>query len=138
MDVEQAQFNRPAYASATVAPGAANVAEVSIQTRNLNGVPMGGGFVFLFLSDSAIGVGLTAVTASGAVQCKNTPLNGVDVSVLSAKKALLVQPRITTDQSLTATYVLSITDAAKTPFKVCLQIGGFTQVVATLTTASYG
>jgi hypothetical protein len=34
--------------------------------------------------------------------------------------------------------VLSITDAAKTAFKVCCQIDDVSQVVTTLATASYG
>jgi hypothetical protein len=131
MDIEQWQFDQPAYATATVAPGVATVAEVTVTVRNLNGAPRGGGYHLLFLSDSPVGAGLTAVTASGAVANK-VGAGGADIGILSAKKALLVQP------FANALYVLSITDAAKTPFKVCSQIGGITQVLATLATASYG
>jgi hypothetical protein len=133
MEVEQLQFDRPAYASATVAPGAANVAEVTITFRNVNGKPVAAGFFYLFLSDSAQGVGLTAVTASGAVGSKGA-VYGTDVFTLVAKKALIVQPRTPNNVA----YTLSITDAAKTAFKVCVQVGGVPQVVATLATASYG
>ena len=133
MEVAQRQVDTPAYATATVAPAAANVAEVTITFRNLNGKPLVTGFYYLFLSDSPTGVGLTAVTASGAVASKGA-LYGTDVAVLVAKKALIVQARTPAG----IVYVLSITDAAKTAFRVCVQIGGVTQVVATLTTASYG
>jgi hypothetical protein len=130
MDVEQRQFDQPAYAVASVAPGASTVSEITIQVRNANGAPRGPVILYLFLSDSVAGVGLTAATASGAVAAKAA--SGTDITVLFAKKALLVQTLAN------GTYVLSITDAAKTAFKVCVQIDDIAQVLATLATASYG
>ena len=132
MDIEQRQIDQPAYATATVAPGATTVSEITLTVRNANGAPRGPVMLFLFLSDSAAGAGLTAVTASGAVACKTAGTLGTDIAVLTAKKALLVQTLAN------GTYVLSITDAAKTAFKVCTQIDDIAQVVATLATASYG
>jgi hypothetical protein len=131
MDVEQRQFDQPAYAVASVAPGASTVSEITLRVRNANGAPRGPVMLYLFLSDSPAGVGLTAVTASGAVAVKAGGF-GADILVLTAKKALLIQTLAD------GTYVLSITDAAKTAFKVCVQIDDIAQVVATLAAASYG
>jgi len=131
-DIEQRQIDQPAYASAVVAPGATTVSEITITVRNSNGAARGPVMFYLFLSDSAQAVGLTAATASGTVACKTAGTLGTDISVLVAKKALLVQTLAN------GTYVLSITDAAKFAFKVCVQIDDIAQVVATLATASYG
>lgn len=131
-DVAQREFDRPFYATAAVAAGAANVAEVTITAKNANGKPVGPTAFQLFLSDSAAGVGVTATTASGAVTDKTAGTTGIVLGTLTSKKSLVVQ-------TLAAgTYVLSITDTAKTLFKVCVQIDGIVFVVATLATASYG
>lgn len=115
----------------TPAAGAANVCEVTIQAKDANGdnlthvAPL-----LVWLSDAATGAGLTGTTASGAVQAK---AGSTDLGVLTAKKALLVQT------SAAGVYVLSITDTAKTLFKVCVQsLSGGTPAIATLTADDYG
>jgi hypothetical protein len=132
MDIEQRQVDQPAYATAAVVAGATTVSEITITARNVNGAPRGPVMMYVYLSDSPVGAGLTAATASGNVQCKTAGTLGTDISVLVAKKAMLVQTLAN------GTYVLSITDAAKSLFKVCVQIDDIAQVVATLATASYG
>lgn len=132
MDIEQRQIDQPAYATAVVAAGASTVSEITLTVRNANGKPVGPVMLDLYLSDSAAGAGLTAVTASGAVACKTAGTLGTDIAVHVAKKALRVQTLAN------GNYTLSITDSAKSPFKVCAQIDDVAQVVATLATASYG
>jgi hypothetical protein len=132
-DVSQRQFDKPADASATVATDGANATLVTIKIRNANGAPVQQPTNFdLYLSDSAKGYGLTAATASGAVQGKNNGVTGTDLSTYVAKKALYVQ------SILGSTYQLSITDTAKTAFKVCVGLDDMTFVVAPLSAASYG
>jgi hypothetical protein len=131
-DIEQRQIDQPAYATAAVVAGATTVSEITITVRNSNGQPKGPVMLYVYLSDSTVGAGLTAATASGTVACKTAGTLGTDISVLVAKKALLVQTLAN------GTYVLSITDAAKTAFKICCQIDDVSQVVTTLATASYG
>lgn len=116
----------------TPAAGAANVCEVTIQAKDANGdnvahvVPL-----YVWLSDAATGEGLTGTAASGAVAAKAA--SGTDLSVLVAKKALLVQTKAD------GSYVLSITDSAKTAFKVCVQSpNGELPTIDTLETADYG
>jgi hypothetical protein len=86
----------------------------------------------LWLSDTLNGSLLTAVTASGAVQGKNNGVTGTDFVVHSTKKALCVKTLAN------GTYQLSITDTAKTPFKIFVQVDGIGIRVASLVTASYG
>lgn len=131
-DVMQRQFDRPFYATATVAAGAANVSEVTITARNANGKAVGPSTFDLWLSDSAVGTGYTATTASGAVTVKTAGTTGTLIGTFLAKFGLKVQTLAN------GTFVLSITDTAKTAFKVCVQIDGITFVVATLVTANYG
>jgi hypothetical protein len=132
MDIEQRLMDQPAYATATVAPGATTVSLITITVRNANGAPRGPTTFDVFLSDATTGVGLTAVTASGAVGTQTPGTTGTDIDAAVAKKYVTVQ------NLANGTYVLSITDAAKTPFKVCTHILGVTNVVASLVTASYG
>jgi hypothetical protein len=132
MDIEQRLMDQPAYATATVTPGASTVSLVTITVRNANGAPRGPTNFDVLLSDAANGQGLTAVTASGNVGTQTAGTTGTDLQSYVAKKALYVQ------NLANGTYVLSITDAAKTAFKVCAVVEGMTIVVATLATASYG
>jgi hypothetical protein len=133
VDVTQRAFDKPAYASAVVATDGANATFVTLTIRNANRAPVQQPTNFdLYLSDSAKGYGLTAATATGAVQGKNNGVTGTDLSTYVAKKALYVQ------SILGSTYQLSITDAAKTPFKVCVGLDDMTFVAATLSAASYG
>lgn len=115
------------------AAGGSNVCEVTITAKDADGAVLAGVHNFdLWLSDAASGAGLTATTASGAVDAKAA--SGVNLLVMSAKKALRVQTLAT------GIFILSITDTAKTAFKVCAQApgSGKTIVGATLITANYG
>lgn len=114
--------------------GAANITNVMLQVVDNQDRAIAGVFVLeIFLSDSAVGAGLTATTASGTVVV-GTP--GADLFDFVAKKFKAVQ----TDA--TGKYQLVITDTAKTNFKVCVRGSGPTVsnviVVATLTTGLYG
>lgn len=116
----------------TPAAGGANVSLITIQAVDYFGVAMSQVINFdLWLSDATTGAGLTATTASGAVAAG---ASGADLATLTTKKALRVQ----TDA--TGKYILSITDTAKTAFKVCAQVpdSGVTVVGATLATGNYG
>lgn len=131
-DVTQRLIDKPAYATAAVAAGAANVSEVTITIRNANGKAVGPANFDVWLSDSATGVGYSATTSSGAVTVKTAGTTGTLIGTYLAKFGLRVQ-------CLAAgTFVLSITDTAKTAFKVVVQIDDTPIVVATLATASYG
>jgi hypothetical protein len=132
MDIEQWQFDRPAYATATVAPGGANTAEVTITLRNVNGKPVGPTMFPLYLASQPTGDGIFTGAAPGAFACKTPGTLGTDINVLTAGKALLVQTLGN------GTYVLSITDATKRAFPVAVQIGEAPQVVTTLSAANYG
>ena len=122
-------WKRMTNATATVAAGAANVSLVTIKARNPNGLPVPGAIFDVYLSDSAVGDGLTATSASGTVVNNGA---GQDLETVTAKKHLRVQA------GDAGTYVLEITDTAKTAFHVFVVIGGRPIRVATLATASYG
>lgn len=133
VDVVQRQYDVPAYATATVAAGAANVSEITITVRNANGKAISTPYCMdLWLSDSAVATGYTATTASGAVTVKTAGTTGTLIGTYLAKFGLRVQTLAN------GTFVLSITDTAKSLFKVCVQTEGVPYVVATLATASYG
>lgn len=117
----------------TPAAGTTNVCEVTIQALDANGEALAGVFNFdLWLSDAASGAGLTATSASGAVTAKAA--SGAVLGTLTSVKALRVQTLAT------GIFVLSITDSAKTAFKVCAQAPGTgkTVVGATLITGNFG
>jgi hypothetical protein len=125
-------YNRPHYVEAAVATDGTNATLVTLTVHNAQGALSGPKIFDVYLSDSTAGVGLTATTASGAVGDKTAGTTGTVIATLTTKKALRVQ-------SLAAgTYQLSITDTAKTAFKICVNLDGVIQVVATLATASYG
>lgn len=130
-DTEQRLFSKPAYATAAVAAGAANVAEVTITARNANGAPVPA-IMDVWLSDSAAGIGYSASTTSGAVTVKTAGTTGTLLGTYLAKFGLHVMTLAN------GTFVLSITDTNKVAFKVCVEIDGTVFVVATLATASYG
>jgi hypothetical protein len=119
-------------ATATVAAGAANVAEITITTRDGNGKPVGNVIFDVFLSDSAVGNGYTASTASGAVTVKTAGTTGNLLFTYLAKFGLLVQ------STTAGVFILSITDTNKVAFKIAVKVDGVVKVVATLATASYG
>jgi predicted RecA/RadA family phage recombinase len=121
----------PLTVAMAAAAGAANVSEVTVTVKDAAGNTVAAVHnLDLWLSDDADGEGLTGTTASGAVAAKAA--SGTDLVAYVAKKALRVQTK------KTGVYVLSITDTAKTAFKVCGAINGKTVVGVTLATASYG
>lgn len=124
--------NQPCTATLTPAAGSSNVCEVTIQVLNGAGVAVAYPVVLdVLLSDAATGTGLTATSASGAVAAKAS--SGTDLSTLVSKKALKVQTKAN------GTYILSITDAAKTGFYVVAHIPGLApSVSAQLVTGNYG
>jgi hypothetical protein len=129
MAVDLDYFKRMTQATAVVAAGAANVSLVTITARNPNGSPVPGAMFDVYLSDSTAGDNLTGTTASGTVVNNGA---GQDLETVTAKKHLRVQA------GSAGTYVLEITDTAKTAFKVFVVVGGRPVRVATLVTASYG
>jgi hypothetical protein len=113
--------------SASAAPGAATVTNITGRITRLDGKPS----VFsadLWLADAASGAGLTAVTATGAVALTT----GLITDTRLAKKDF----RFQTDA--TGRFVLQITDTAKTPFVIVVAFGGAAYPVLTLATANYG
>lgn len=119
--------------SFAAAAGGANVCEVTATVKNAAGATLAGvRSLLVWLSDAATGAGLTGTSASGTVQVKAA--SGADFGALTAKKALMVQTLAD------GTYVLEITDSAKTGFYVCAtDLGsGKTSVSTQLQTADYG
>lgn len=123
---------QPAYASFSPAAGSSNVCEVTITIKDGNGTAVAKPTIFhLMLSDAATGAGLTGTTASGTVAAKAS--SGTDLSTLVSKKALLCQTKAD------GTYILSITDTAKTGFYVVAQVPGqLPSVSSALVTGNYG
>jgi hypothetical protein len=130
--IELNQLNLVADVTLAAAAGGTNVCEVTITMRDNQGNAVVGVYNFdLWLSDNITGEGLTATTASGSVDAKTN--SGTVIGTYVAKKALRAQTLIT------GVFVLSITDSAKTPFKVCVQIPGVSrQRILILTGANYG
>lgn len=117
----------------TAAAGAANVTEVTVTPKDASGNTIAEPQVFdLWLSDDAAGEGLTGTTASGTVTAKSA--SGTVMGTLTAKKALRVQTLAN------GSFVLEITDTAKTAFKVTAGIpdSGKAVVGITLETSDYG
>lgn len=108
------QKDVPVRASFSIAPGATDVAEVTVTFDGGNGVAAAGAYNFnLTLSDNADGTGLTATTASGGIAPKAA--SGEQLQEIEAAKALLVQ------SLADGTFVLDITDSANTGFYVAVQ-----------------
>lgn len=126
-----ALLGRPFSVTMTVATDGSNKTKVTCQLVDIEGTSVSKVMNFdLWLSDATTGAGLTATTASGAVAAG---ASGADIATLTSKKALRVQ------SNASGVYILSITDTAKTAFKVCAQMpDGEVIVGATLATASYG
>ncbi len=119
--------------TAVVTAGASTISEIAITAKDAKGVAMTNSCVFdVYLSDSAVGTGLTATTASGTVQAKAA--SGTVISAMVAKKYIRVMTLGT------GVFTLEITDTAKTAFKVLVvnPASGKPVLVATLVTASYG
>ena len=123
---------KPYSFTMTPGAGAENICEVAIICKGPDGstnvarpVPL-----LVWLSDAATGAGLTSTAASGTVQAK---AGSVDLAVLAAKKALIVQT------SASGNYTLEITDSAKTLYYVCAQsLDGGPITPTLLITGNYG
>lgn len=116
----------------TPAAGTTNVCNVTIAAQDYDGNALAQVTVFdLWLSDATSGAGLTATTASGGIAAGS---KGTVLGVLTTSKAVRVQ----TDA--TGTFILAITDTAKTAFKVCAAGPNSSGAVvgATLATGNYG
>lgn len=123
----------PADVTFAAAAGGANVCEVTLTVVDAAGVAIAEVFnLDVWLSDAATGAGLTGTLASGTVQVKAA--SGADLEEVTAKKHLRVQTLAD------GTYVLEITDTAKTQFYVCAKIPGTgkTAISTQLQTADYG
>lgn len=111
--------------------GSANICLVTINVQDGRGTNLAVPFELLvYLSDDSGGNGLTATSASGAVAAG---ASGTDLSVKQAKKAT----DVLTDN--TGTYILSITDTAKTGFYIAVTCPGtgVVWVSRQLTSADY-
>jgi len=107
----------PGQVSFSIAAGGANVCWVTIQTKDAAGTNIARPVPLLvWLSDAATGAGLTGTGASGTVQAKSGA--GTDFGTLTAKKALIVQTLAD------GSYILEITDTAKTGFYVGCEVLG--------------
>lgn len=116
-----------------IAAGGANVCEVTLTAQDGHGNAINKGVPLkIWLSDDSEGVGLTAVTASGTVTAKSA--SGEVFGTLTAKKALEVQTKVD------GTFILEITDSAKTAFYVAanLPVAGLPEVSRVLATGDYG
>lgn len=123
----------PATITFAAAAGGANESDVTISVLDGKGNAYGGPIMLdVWLSDAATGLGLTATSASGTVTAKSA--SGAVIGTLTAKKALRVQTLVN------STFVLEITDTAKTGFYVCAQnpLTGETFVSSQLVTGDYG
>lgn len=129
-NLDQRRVERPFNATASVAASTTNIALVTITARNEIGRAVPYAVFDVFLSDSAAGADVTATTASGAVTAGTS--GGAVLGILTTKKVIRVQA------NASGVFILSITDSAKTAFKVAVVLDGLTTVVATLATASYG
>ena len=129
---DAAEVPYPQSVAISNAPAAATVSLVTFQAKDGAGANVANVCALdVWLSDAATGIGLTATTASGAVAAG---ASGTDLGAITAKKAL----RVLTDA--TGKYILSITDAAKTPFVPCATVPAIGKVSAgaALTAGSYG
>ena len=117
----------------TPAAGGSNVSEVTVAFKDGHGNAIAYPILFdLWLSDAATGLAVTGTSASGTVTAKSA--SGSVFDTLVAKKALKVQ------SLANGTFVLEITDTAKTAFYVCAQNPATGQVFVStvLATANYG
>ena len=115
------------------AAGASNVCDVTYQVVDGNGDALAGVYQFqVYLSDAATGLGLTGTSASGTVTAKSA--SGAVVGTYTAKKSILVQTLAD------GSFVLEITDTAKTAFYPCAVVPatGLPVVGTVLATADYG
>lgn len=122
-------LGQPYTVTYSFAAGTSNAVLVTITVRDPEDRAVSAPVNFdLWLSDSSTGAGLTATTASGAV----TAALGTIIGTYEAKKAFRVQA------SITGQFILSITDTAKTGFRIVSQIANARVVSNALTSGNYG
>ena len=128
----QQKLSLPSSFGFSIAPGSANVCEVTITAKDSTGVTIPAARNFMWwLSDASTGLGLTATAASGAVAARAS--SGTDLTALTAKKNTVAQTK--SDGS----YILSITDTAKSGFYVAVAgFNGVPVVSRQLVTGDYG
>ena len=127
----QTLFSEKYNVAFAAAAAGANVSEVTVTVTDGNGNALETiKNMNVWLSDDSEGAGLTATAASGTVQAKAA--SGTDLGVVEAKKQYTAQ---TLDDG---TYVMEITDSAKTGFYVCVELMGNIYVSDQLQTADYG
>lgn len=116
----------------SIAAAASTVSEVTIKVVNKDGYTIPGVHVLnVWLSDAATGVGLTGTTASGTVQAKAA--SGTVHGALTTKKAMTVSTLAD------GSFVLEITDNAKTGFYVAASTGVVpAQVSRAMVAGDYG
>lgn len=123
--------------SFSAASAAANVCEVTITVLDNEGsavdVATTSHLLDIWLSDDAQGEGLTSTSASGTVTAKSS--EGAVLTALTAKKHI----RGVTKAGA-GTFILEITDTAKTGFYVCAALPGSGRVYVSdqLVTGDYG
>lgn len=123
----------PATVTFAAAAGGANVSEVTITVKDAAGATLAGiRNLEIWLSDAATGAGLTGTTASGTVTAKAA--SGTVLTALTEKKHLVGQTLAS------GTFILEITDTAKTGFYVAVAnpLTGAPIVSAQLVTGNYG
>ena len=123
----------PADITFAPAAGGANVCEVTIAVKDAAGATLAGiRNLEIWLSDAATGAGLTGTAASGTVTAKTA--EGTVLTALTAKKHLIGQTKAA------GTFVLEITDTAKTGFYVAVALPGTGVPVISdqLVTGDYG
>lgn len=113
------------------ASAASNICEVTITVKDNEGNAIAAAHMLdWWLSDASTGIGLTSTSASGTVAVKSA--SGTDIKVDTAKKHTRVQTKVD------GTYILEITDTAKTGFYVCAKVGDKIFVSPQLVTGDYG
>lgn len=123
----------PASFTFAAAAGATNVANVTITPKDSSGNALTGvRGLEIWLSDDSGGAGLTGTTASGTVTAKSG--EGTVLTALTAKKHVKALTKSA------GTFVLEITDTAKTGFYVCVlnPVTGQVHASAQLVTGNYG
>lgn len=121
----------PTTVTFSPAAGSSNVCNVTLTVKDSSGTAVGPTQLMVHLSDAATGLGVTGTSASGTVT--NASGGGTVLAAVTAKKVLLVQTKAD------GTFVLEITDTAKTGFYVSAQLPSGKLVTSDqLITANYG
>ena len=103
----------------TPAPGISEHCSVTLQVVDAYGNDVAESLIFpVWLSDAATGIGLAAAAPDGINVLATAPANGVDIGILFAAKALLIQTKAD------GSYILDIYDAAGQVFYVAATIPG--------------